>query len=238
MRRAGLRGRAALPRRARTTNSRHGCPIGPNRRARNFEAAAPGQAWLADLTCIPTGEGWSCLPAILGMHTRRIVGWSMRQTLHTEIALDARNMAVERQRPAPGLILHSDRGIQQAAEACRSALARWGIRPSISRNGDCRDNAPIESLPHLQNRACRSPLRHQRPGAARPVWIHRGDPRREKISTLRSSTDSIRPRNCTASLSGGRFSPKPARPDDWPMVSHDLARQYGSVRSAVWAGRR
>ena len=107
MRRAGLRGLAALPRRARTTDSRHGCPIGPNRRARNFEAAAPGQAWLADLTCIPTGEGWSCLAAILGMHTRRIVCWSMRQTLHTEIALDALNMAVrcqaDRARPATTL---------------------------------------------------------------------------------------------------------------------------------------
>jgi transposase InsO family protein len=70
---------------------------------------------------IPTGEGWLYLAAILDMHTRKIVGWSMRQTLHTEIALDALNMAVERQRPAPGLIHHSDRGIQYAAEAERRA---------------------------------------------------------------------------------------------------------------------
>ena len=112
MRRAGLRGLAALPRRARTTDSRHGYPIAPNRLARNFEAAAPNQVWLADLTYIPTGEAWLYLAAILDMHTRKIVGWSMRQTLHTEIALDALNMAVERQRPAPGLIHHSDRGIQ------------------------------------------------------------------------------------------------------------------------------
>ena len=82
------------------------------------------------------------------MHTRKIVGWSMRQTLHTEIALDALNMAVERQRPAPGLIHHSDRGIQYAAEAYRSALARSGVTPSMSRKGDCWDNAPMESFFH------------------------------------------------------------------------------------------
>lgn len=137
MRRAGLRGLAALPRRARTTDSRHGYPIAPNRLARNFEAAAPNQVWLADLTYIPTGEGWLYLAAILDMHTRKIVGWSMRETLHTEIALDALNMAVERQRPAPGLIHHSDRGIQYAAEAYRAALAHSGISPSMSRKGDC-----------------------------------------------------------------------------------------------------
>lgn len=148
MRRAGLRGLAALPRRARTTNSRHGYPIAPNRLARNFEAAAPNQVWLADLTYIPTGVGWLYLAAILDMHTRKIVGWSMRQTLHTEIALDALNLAVERQRPATGLIHHSDRGIQYAAETYRLALARSGITPSMSRKGDCWDNAPMESFFH------------------------------------------------------------------------------------------
>ena len=102
----------------------------------------------ADLTYIPTGEGWLYLAAILDMHTRKIVGWSMRETLHTEIALDALSMAIERQRPAPGLIHHSDRGIQYAAEAYRSALAASGITPSMSRKGDCWDNAPMESFFH------------------------------------------------------------------------------------------
>src|SRR5271168_3877068 len=133
MRRAGLRGLAALPRRTRTTDSRHGYPIAPNRLARNFEAAAPNQIWLADLTYIPTGEGWLYLAAILDLHTRKIVGWSMRETLHAEIALAALNMATQRQRPAPGLIHHSDRGIQYAAEAYRTVLARSGITPSMSR---------------------------------------------------------------------------------------------------------
>ncbi len=112
MRRAGLRGLAALPRWTRTTDSRHAYPIAPNRLDRDFTTAAPNQAWLADLTYIPTGEGWLYLAAVLDLHTRKIVGWSMRETLHTEIAIEALDMAIERQRPPPGLIHHSDRGIQ------------------------------------------------------------------------------------------------------------------------------
>ena len=148
MRRAGIRGIAALPRRVRTTDSRHGYPIAPNRLARNFNAARPNQVWLADLTYIPTAEGWLYLAAILDMHTRKIVGWSMRQTLHAEIAIDALTMAIQRQRPPPGLIHHSDRGIQYAAEAYRQILAGSGISPSMSRKGDCWDNAPMESFFH------------------------------------------------------------------------------------------
>ena len=148
MRRAGLRGLAALPRRTRTTDSRHGYPIAPNRLGRNFSTAAPNQVWLADLTYIPTGEGWLYLAAVLDLHTRKIVGWSMRETLHTEIATDALTMAIERQRPPPGLIHHSDRGIQYAAEAYRQCLVRSAITPSMSRRGDCLDNAPMESFFH------------------------------------------------------------------------------------------
>jgi len=148
MRRAGLRGLAALPRRTRTTDSRHAYPIAPNRIARDFSAARPNQVWLADLTYIATGEGWLYLAAILDMHTRKIVGWCMRQTLHAEIAIDALNMAIQRQRPAHGLIHHSDRGIQYAAEAYRTVLAAAGITPSMSRKGDCWDNAPMESFFH------------------------------------------------------------------------------------------
>jgi transposase InsO family protein len=148
MRRAGLRGLAALPRRTRTTDSRHAYPIAPNRLGRNFTTAAPNQVWLADLTYIPTGEGWLYLAAVLDLHTRKVVGWAMRETLHTEIATEALSMAIERQRPSPGLIHHSDRGIQYAAEAYRQRLAQSGITPSMSRRGDCLDNAPMESFFH------------------------------------------------------------------------------------------
>jgi transposase InsO family protein len=148
MRRAGLRGLIALPRRPRTTDSRHDHPIAPNRLGRNFVAERPNQVWLADLTYVATDEGWLYLAAILDLATRKIVGWAMRETLHAEIALAAFAMAVERQRPGPGLIHHSDRGIQYAAEDFRKALRSVGALASMSRKGDCWDNAPMESFFH------------------------------------------------------------------------------------------
>jgi putative transposase len=176
MRRAGLRGLAALPRRTRTTDSRHAYPIAPNRLGRDFTTVAPNQVWLADLTYVPTGEGWLYLAAVLDLHTRKIVGWSMRETLRTEIAIEALDMAIERQRPSPGLIHHSDRGIQYAAEAYRQRLARSGITPSMSRRGDCLDNGPNgELLPHSQNRACPPPdLSDASRSPPRSVRLHRG----------------------------------------------------------------
>lgn len=88
------------------------------------------------------------LTGVLDMHTRKLVGRSMRETLHTQIALEALAVALARQRPAPGLIPHSDRGIQYAAEACRRAFATAGITPSMSRKADCWENAPMESFFH------------------------------------------------------------------------------------------
>ena len=143
MRRAGIAGLAVARRRTRTTDSRHSYPIAPNLLARNFTAQSPNQIWPADLTYIPTGEGWLYLAAILDGYTRKIVGWSMRDTLHTEIALDALTMALERQRPAAGLVHHSDRGIQYAAEAYRQRLATANITPSMSRKGNCWDNGTM-----------------------------------------------------------------------------------------------
>lgn len=148
MRRAGLRGRAALPRRVRTTDSRHAFPVAPNQLGRRFVAARPNEVWLADLTYVPTGEGWLFLAAIIDMATRKVVGWGMRQTLHADIAIDALRMAIERQRPPTGLIHHSDRGVQYAAEAYRQVLQAAGITSSMSRKGNCLDNAPMESFFH------------------------------------------------------------------------------------------
>ncbi len=148
MRLGGLRGLAAIPRRARTKDSRHDYPIAPNRLRRNFTTSAPNQIWLADLTYIRTGEGWLFLAALIDLHTRKVVGWSMRETLHASIALEALDMAIRRQRPAPGLIQHSDRGVQYAADEYRQALAAAGITPSMSRKGNCLDNAPMESFFH------------------------------------------------------------------------------------------
>jgi transposase InsO family protein len=182
MRRAGLRGLAALPRRTRTTDSRHGYPIAPNRLGRNFVASRPGQVWLADLTYIPTGEGWLYLAAILDLRTRKIVGWSMRERLYTEIALEALNMAIERQRPMPGLIHHSDRGIQYAAEAYRLTLARYGITPSMSGKGNCLDNAPMESFFHT----LKTERVHHR------VYANRGEARRDLFHYIEGFYNSHR----------------------------------------------
>jgi len=148
MRRNGLQGLAAMPRRVRTTDSRHDYPIAPNRLRRNFMATASNQIWLADLTYIRTGEGWLFLAALIDMHTRKVVGWSMRETLHASIAVEALRMAIARQRPPAGLIHHSDRGIQYAADEYRQVLASARITPSMSRKGNCLDNAPMESFFH------------------------------------------------------------------------------------------
>ncbi len=112
MRAHGVRGLVARPRRVRTTDSRHAFPIAPNLLDRKFTASKPNQVWLADLTYIPTGEGWLYMAAIMDLHTRKIVGWSMRDHLRAELAISALMMATQRQRPGTGLVHHSDRGIQ------------------------------------------------------------------------------------------------------------------------------
>lgn len=117
-------------------------------RASRFEAPAPNRIWLADITYIPTGEGWLHLAAVLDLATRKIVGWAMRDHMRTELALSGLMMAVQRQRPAPGLVHHSDRGGQFAAEAYVEQLTAVGAVPSMSRTGNCYDNAPMESFFH------------------------------------------------------------------------------------------
>jgi putative transposase len=148
MRRHGIRAIMAPPRRVRTTDSRHELPIAPNVLARDFTAAAPNRVWLADITYIPTDEGWLYLAAVMDLYSRKIVGWAMRDHLRTELAATALMMAVQRQRPAAGLIHHSDRGVQYASYDYRAALNAAGMTASMSRKADCFDNAPMESFFH------------------------------------------------------------------------------------------
>jgi transposase InsO family protein len=148
MRRHGVRAIMARPRRARTTDSRHDLPIAPNLLDRNFVAAAPNRIWLADITYIETGEGWLYLSTVMDLYSRRIVGWAMRDHLRTELPLAALRMAISAQRPGAALIHHSDRGIQYASHDYRAALAADGITASMSRKGNCYDNAPMESFFH------------------------------------------------------------------------------------------
>lgn len=149
MRRHGVRGFIAKRRRVQTTDSRHAFPIAPNLLDRQFSATTkPNQVWLADLTYIATGEGWLYMAAVMDLHTRKIVGWAMRDHLRAELATSALLMATQRQRPSAGLIQHSDRGIQYACEDYQATLAEAGITPSMSRRANPLDNAPMESFFH------------------------------------------------------------------------------------------
>ena len=143
MREAGVECRQRRRWRA-TTDSNHGCPVAPNRLERRFDVAEPDRVWVVDLTALWTFEGWLYLAAVLDLHDRQVVGWAMAGHMRTELALEALAMAVGRRRPRRGLIHHSDRGSQYAARAYRDELDRQGMIASMSRKGDCWDNAVME----------------------------------------------------------------------------------------------
>src|SRR5438067_1884000 len=137
MHRHGIRAIMASPRRVRTTDSRHGLPIAPNLVDRNFTTAAPNRIWLADITYIPTAQGWLYLAAIMDLFSRKIVGWAMRDHMRVELVSSALTMAIQQQRPEAGLIHHSDRGVQYASHDYRAVLSAAGIIGSMSRKADC-----------------------------------------------------------------------------------------------------
>jgi putative transposase len=145
-----MRGRGLAARRRRrfrvTTHSRHPFPIAPNVLARQFERAGPDQAWVTDITYIPTGEGWLYLAVIVDLCSRFAVGWAMSERVTDDLTLDALGMALARRRPAAGLLHHSDRGSQYASGDYQRLLAQHGIVCSMSRRGDCWDNAVAESF--------------------------------------------------------------------------------------------
>jgi transposase InsO family protein len=129
-----------------TTDANHDRPVAEDLVARDFEPAAADRAWTADITYLPTREGWLYLAAVEGLHSRRIVGWSMSERIDSRSAVDALERAVSRRLPGEGLVAHSDRGRQYASEHYQRLLARHGIACSLSRRGDCWDNAPMESF--------------------------------------------------------------------------------------------
>jgi putative transposase len=146
MREMGLQARRGRRRAPGTTDSRHDLPVAPNLLGRRFAAERPDTVWLADISYLPTDEGWLYLAVIEDMASREIVGWSMAGHLRAELCIDALVLALQRCRPEPGLILHSDRGVQYASNPYREVLERHGIRQSMSRRGNCLDNAPMESF--------------------------------------------------------------------------------------------
>lgn len=144
MRRAGLRGCAAARFVPQTTDSNHDQPVFENILNQEFTAALPNQKWVCDITYIPTGEGWLYLAAVLDWCSRKIVGWCRAAHLRTALCTEALPMALQRRRPSPGLRHHSDRGVQYASEDYQRQLDLLGIVCSMSRVGNCYDNAVLE----------------------------------------------------------------------------------------------
>jgi transposase InsO family protein len=145
MRENGLQGRSKR-RYKHTTDSKHDGPIAPNTLARKFSAAEANRAWVTDVTAIATGEGWLYLAPMLDLHSRRVVAWATSESNDTALALDVLRKALRARRPPPGLLHHSDRGSPYASDAYRTELQSNNVCGSMSRKGNCWDNAVAESF--------------------------------------------------------------------------------------------
>ena len=146
MRQQGLRGAMRRRFRVATTDSRHDLPIAPNRLAASAAPSGPNQVWVTDITYIATTEGWLYLAAVMDLYSRRIVGWAMADNLQTPLVTAALLQALGFRQPPPGLLHHSDRGCQYASAEYRHLLAAHQIEASMSRSGNCYDNAAMESF--------------------------------------------------------------------------------------------
>jgi len=129
-----------------TTDSKHTHPVHPNLLSRNFAATDPNRAWTGDITYIRTAEGWLYLAVVIDLFSRKVVGWAMGSRINTELVVRALRMAIAARKPTPGIIFHSDRGSQYAGGRFQRVIKQFGFRPSMSRKGDCWDNAPTESF--------------------------------------------------------------------------------------------
>ena len=157
-----------------TTDSKHHLPVAPDLVQRRFNPTAPNLVWSGDITYLPTDEGWLYLAAVLDLHSRLVVGWSLQPHMHTALVKDALLMACFRRKPAAGLIFHSDRGSQYCSRDFQDTLKAWDIRSSMSRKGNCWDNAPTESLWGRLKTACLQGPRFATHQQARQVildWI-------------------------------------------------------------------
>ena len=129
-----------------TTNSAHDLPVAPNLLKRDFTANAPDQVWVGDISYVWTYRGWAYLATVIDLYGRRVVGWALDDHMRTDLVLSAFEMARHQRNVEPGLIFHSDRGSQYASHAFQTTLAKYGVRSSMSRKGDCWDNAVAESF--------------------------------------------------------------------------------------------
>ena len=146
MREQGLQARVRKRWKPRTTDSRHPHPIAPNLLLNQPAPTSINQVWVQDITYLPTAEGWLYLAAVLDLYSRRLIGWSMQQTLETSLPLAALQMAVEQRGRPQKVVHHSDRGVQYASATYRQALQQHGLIASMSRKANCYDNAVMESF--------------------------------------------------------------------------------------------
>jgi transposase InsO family protein len=146
MREAGIAAKTARKSRCTATDPAHDLPVAEDLLGRQFNPSKANEAWVADITYIPTGEGWLYLAAVEDLYSRRVVGWAMAEHMESRLVVDALAMAVQRRLPGGGLLAHSDRGSQYASEHYQRLLARPGITCSMSRRADCWDNAPMGSF--------------------------------------------------------------------------------------------
>ena len=146
MQAAGIRAKTKRKFRVTTTDSNHPYPVAENLVDRNFTPSRKNQTWTADITYIPTAEGWLYLAAVEDLYSKKIVGWSMGARIDSRLVVDALQMALRRERPGEGLVIHSDRGVQYASDHYQRLLKRHGLTCSMSRKGNCWDNAPMESF--------------------------------------------------------------------------------------------
>ena len=244
MRGAGI---AARPKRKfrRTTDSNHALAVAENVLDWVFETTEPNASWVADITYVPTREGWLYLAVVVDLFSRLVVGWSMAATMTSRLVVDALEMAVAGRRPASGLVAHSDRGSQYASEHHRRVLAGAGMVCSMSRRGNCWDNAPMESffaslkkeLVHDEDYATREVARasifeyvevfynrvrrHSTLGYLTPAEYERAhnQTRREKLSTIRGQLHAPRVdrrRRVSVATGGHAATAPPESPEERP----------------------
>jgi putative transposase len=145
MKKRGLKSRTVRKHRVQTTDSNHDMPVAPNLLDQQFDTAAPNQVWVVDITYIWTREGMLYLASVMDLFSRRIVGWALLERMTVDLVNQALDAAYQANKPKPGLIHHSDRGSQYASKEYRSKLEQYGMVSSMSRKGNCYDNACIES---------------------------------------------------------------------------------------------
>jgi len=146
MKQAGIQASTEGKRSVSTTDSNHALPVAENIVNRDFAPTGKNVTWVADITYIPTAQGWLYLAVVEDLFSRKIVGWSMSERIDSRLVTDALEMALQRELPGTGLMAHSDRGVQYTSNHYQQVLERHGITCSMSRKGNCWDNAPMESF--------------------------------------------------------------------------------------------